>query len=134
LVPTGFLDELRLLCNFDKDSYDDLTVIIAGHPQLESNLRLAVNEALAQRIIIRIRLRSLHPEEVKDYLSHRLEISGRTAKLFLPDAAEAIARASRGVPRLIDSLAEHSILIALQKNKKEIDAEIVTDAIEEVEP
>src|SRR5436309_4354407 len=88
LLPRNFLDELRLLTSFDEDGRDDLTLILAGHPQLESNLRLAVNEALAQRIVIRVRLRSLHPEEVEAYLTLRLELAGRTAKLFLPDAVE----------------------------------------------
>lgn len=134
LLPRPFLDELRLLTSFDQDSRDDLTLIIAGHPQLESNLRLAVNEALAQRIVVRVRLRSLHPEEVEEYLTFRLSLAGRTAKLFLPEAVEAVARASRGVPRLIDRVAEHCLLIAFKGKKKEIDSEIVTEAIDEVEP
>jgi general secretion pathway protein A len=134
LLPRPFLDELRLLTSFDQDSRDDLTLVIAGQPQLESNLRLAVNEALAQRIVTRVRLRSLHPEEVEEYLLFRLGLAGRTAKLFLPDAVEAIVRASRGVARLVDRIAEHSLLIALGGKRKEIDAEIVTEAIDEVEP
>ena len=134
LLPAGFLDELRLLTSFEEDSRDELTLLLAGHPQLESSLRLAVNEAMAQRIVQRVRLRSLHPDEVNDYLTLRLELAGRTAKLFGPDAVEAIARAARGIPRLIDRVAEHSLLIALRDKKKEIDSEIVTEAIEEVEP
>lgn len=134
LLPVGFFDEIRILSSFDRDGVDDLTVLLAGHAQLENTLRLAVNEALAQRIVIRIRLRSLLSKEVEGYLAFRLERAGRTAKLFLPDATEAIAKASRGVPRLIDRIAEHSLLVALKAGKKEIDAEIVTDATDEVEP
>lgn len=134
LLPTGFLDEIRILASFDKDGADDLTLVLAGHAQLENTLRLAVNEALAQRVVIRIRIRSLSPQEVEAYLLFRLERAGRTAKLFLPDAMEAIAKASRGVPRLVDRLAEHSLLIALKAGRKEIDAETVTEAQDEVEP
>jgi type II secretory pathway predicted ATPase ExeA len=134
LLPSTFLDELRLLTSFDEDGRDELTLVLAGHPQLESNLRLAVNEAFAQRLVLRIRLRSLHPEEVEAYLSFRLELAGRTAKLFLPEAVEAIARASRGVPRLIDRIAEQCLLLALRDKRREIDAEIVTAATDEVEP
>lgn len=134
LLPANFLDELRLLTSFDQDGAEDLTLILAGHPQLESNLRLAVNEAFAQRIVIRIRLRSLHLDEVETYLTFRLAAAGRTAKLFLPEAVEAIAKAARGLPRLIDRVAEHSLLIALKHKAKEIDTEIVTDALDEVDP
>lgn len=134
LLPTHVLDDLRLLTSFDADSRDDLTMVLCGHPQLEANLRLAINEALAQRIVVRVRLRSLHPEEVDGYLRFRLELAGRTAKLFLPEAAEAIARAARGIPRLVDRLAEHCLLIALRSKRTEIDAELVTEAIDEVDP
>jgi type II secretory pathway predicted ATPase ExeA len=134
LLPVGFLDEIRLLCSFDVDGTDDLTVILAGHAQLENTLRLAVNEALTQRVVIRIRLRSLQPAEVEEYLDYRLQQAGRTAKLFLPEATEAIAKASRGIPRIVDRLAEQSLLIALKARRKEVDAEIVTEATDEVEP
>jgi type II secretory pathway predicted ATPase ExeA len=134
LLPSSRLDELRLLTSFDTDSRDELTLVLAGHPQLESNLRLAVNEALAQRLILRVHLRPLRSEEVDAYLRFRLELAGRTARLFLPDAAEAIYRASRGIPRLVDSLAEHSLLIALKAKKPDVNADIVTEAIDEVDP
>jgi general secretion pathway protein A len=134
LLPSRFLDELRLLTSFDQDSRDELTLVLAGHPQLESHLRLAVNEALDQRLILKIRLRSLHPQEVEAYLTFRLERAGRTAKLFLPEAVEALARGSRGIPRRVDSIAEHCLLLALRDRRKEIDADIATAAIDEVEP
>lgn len=134
LLPCSSLDELRLLTSFEQDSRDDLTLILAGHPQLESNLRLAVNEALAQRLVVRLHLRPLRAEEVDNYLTFRLERAGRTARLFLPDAIEAVHRASRGIPRLIDRIAENSLLAALKAKRNDIDAEIVTEAIEEVEP
>jgi general secretion pathway protein A len=133
LLPSCFLDEVRLLSNFEHDGEDHLTLILAGHPQLESNLALAVNEALAQRIVVRIRFRSLSVTEVGDYLAFRLERAGRTAKLFLDDAVAALAKASRGVPRLVDRLAEHSLLLAFAAKVKEIDVEIVTEAMAEAD-
>ena len=134
LLPAPFLDELRLLTSFDADARDVLALVLAGHHQLESNLRLAVNEAFAQRIILRLRLQPLVPAEVQPYLAFRLELAGRTAPLFLPDATEALARASRGIPRVIDRIAEHALLAALHVRKKDIDLDIVNQAIEEVDP
>jgi general secretion pathway protein A len=134
LLPTQVLDDLRLLTSFDRDSRDEVAMILCGHPQLESNLRLAVNEALAQRITVRLRVGSLSQAEVGDYIEFRLEAAGRTAKLFLPEAIAAIAQSARGIPRLVDRLAEHSLLIALQDNRKEIDADVVGAAIGEVDP
>ena len=68
------------------------------------------------------------------HIAYRLELAGRTAKLFLPEAIEALGRGARGIPRIIDRIAEHSLLLALKEKKKEIDAEVITEAIDEVEP
>jgi type II secretory pathway predicted ATPase ExeA len=133
LLPTRFLEELRILTNFAIDARDGLTLVLAGHPQFETNLRLAVNEAFAQRVVMRVRLSSLSRDDVERYVLHRLERAGRTARLFLPDALEALTKASRGVPRLIDRLGEHALLIALRDKKKEIDADVVTQALDEVD-
>jgi len=134
MLKSSFLDELRTLTSFDADGSEELALILSGHPQLESNLALGVNEALAQRIVVRVRLRSFSPEEVEGYLAFRLEKAGRTGKLFLPDATEAICRGSRGIPRLVDRIAEEALLLAMEGKKKEIDAETVMDAIDEVGP
>jgi type II secretory pathway predicted ATPase ExeA len=134
LLTGSFLDELRILCNYDGDSHDDLTLLLAGHYQLESNLRLAVHEAFAQRVLFRIRLKGWDRDEVDKYIHFRLEKAGRTAKLFLPDAIEAIWKISRGVPRQVDRAAEHALLFALHHRKKEIDADIVSEIIQEIEP
>ena len=134
MLKAAFLDELRTLTNFDADGSEELALILCGHPQLESNLALGVNEALAQRIVVRVRLCSLSSEEVEGYLAFRLEKAGRTDKLFLPDALEAVSRGSRGIPRMVDRIAEESLLLAMEGKKKEIDAETVMDAIDEVGP
>jgi type II secretory pathway predicted ATPase ExeA len=134
LLTGPFFDELRIITNYDGDSRDDLTILLAGHYQLESTLRLAVHEAFAQRVLFRIRLKGWDRDEVDKYIQFRLERAGRTAKLFLPDAIEAIWKASRGVPRQIDRAAEHALLIAFRQRKKEIAAEIINDVIEEIEP
>lgn len=133
MLPPRFLDELRVLCSFEHDSRDELTLVLAGLPQLEANLRLAVNEPFNQRIVMRMYLRELTHQEVARYIDFRLEHAGRTARLFMPDAVQAITSAARGVPRLIDRIAEHSLLIALDCKVTEIDAEIVTQANEEME-
>jgi type II secretory pathway predicted ATPase ExeA len=80
-----------------------------------------------------VRLRSLQTEDVRAYIAFRLERAGRTATLFLDDAVEAIAKGSRGIPRLIDRIAEQSLLLALAGKRNDIDAELVAEALDEVD-
>lgn len=133
LLPRTFLDELRIITNFEADSRDELVLVLAGHPQLETNLKLMINEAFAQRVVQRIRLKGFCRDETKAYVLHRLEQVGRTAEIFTEDGLEALHKASRGIPRLIDRLAEQSLLLALWERKKEVDAEIIGRAHEEFE-
>jgi len=132
LLTARCLDELRLLTNFDVDARDDLTLVLAGHAQLQAHLALAINEALAQRIILRIQLRALTREEVEGYLAFRLQRAGRDQALFEPAATEALAVASGGIPRNVDRIAEHALLVALNKKAKSVSAEAVTQAHEEI--
>jgi type II secretory pathway predicted ATPase ExeA len=125
-LTTGFLEEIRLFTNFECDSRDEVALVLSGQPQLESNLRLAVNEPLAQRIIIRTKLGPFSREEMVDYVSHRLSTAGRSAPLFTECGLEALHKASRGIPRLIDHIAERSIYAAIKKKCKQIDAQIIS--------
>jgi type II secretory pathway predicted ATPase ExeA len=134
LLTARCLDELRLLTSFDVDARDDLTLVLAGHAQLQAHLALAINEALAQRIIMRIQLRGLTREEVEGYLAFRLARAGRTGQLFEPAAIEAVAVASGGIPRNVDRIAEGALLIALNKKAKSISAEHITQTQEETGP
>jgi len=134
LLNRAFFDELRILANFDADSKDEMMLLLSGQPQLETSLRLSINEALAQRIVVRVRLGGLDRNQVENYVGHRLQQAGRTASLFTEDGVEGLFRASRGVPRLIDRVAEASLLLALASKKKEIDADMVAEAVQEVEP
>lgn len=132
LLHRPFLDELRILTNFDADSSNHMALILAGQPTLDSSLRLSINESLAQRITVRILLSGFDRPLTEAYIQHRLKLVGRTAPLFLPQAIEAIHTYSNGAIRRIDRLAEMAILVASSNKKKDIDLETVNLAIEEL--
>lgn len=131
LLGRAFFDELRILTNFAADARQDMLLVLSGHDQLSASLRLGINEALAQRIVLRLSLAPLDRQQANDYLLHRLAAAGRNAPLFTPDAAEALFKASRGVPRRIDRIAELAMLSALARKKPDIDAELVDLAVQE---
>ena len=45
--------------------------------------------------------------------------------LFTPDAVEAIASFSNGLPRKVNSLAEKALLVGYQQKVRAIDAEVI---------
>ena len=129
-ISRGFLEEIRLFTNFDCDQSDEIVLVLAGHPQLTSNLNLAVNEPLAQRIIIRVTLGGFSRQEMQEYVEHRLKSVGRSAPIFTECGMEALYKASRGIPRIIDQIAEGGLILALQQGKKEVDAQLISRLIQ----
>jgi hypothetical protein len=68
-------------------------------------------ESLHQRIVARHYLAPLNHSETLGYVHRKIELAGGNVdSVFQPDALEAIYRASDGIPRLIDQLADQAIL------------------------
>lgn len=126
-----FFDELRILLNFDADRSNPLMLLLSGQPQLQSSLKLSINEALQQRIVQRVQLAPFDRQQCEQYITHRLSLAGYNNSLFTPDALEAVFTFSNGVTRLINRLTESAMLLAFHRKTKEIDLEILNDAIQE---
>lgn len=125
-------EEIRLLTNFQLDRENLMAIIMIGQPELERRLQHPVYEALRQRIGLTCRLSPLKPEAVKDYLEYRLRTAGREKPLFTPEAVEAVARHSRGIPRWINNIAAASLLEGFGRESETIDREIVMDAVQDL--
>lgn len=121
----AILNDLRLLFNFQMDSRNYAMVLLAGQSAFLHQLALQINEPLRQRITINYGFKGLSKIETGCYLTSLLKVAGVAEPLFTPDAVEAIAAFSNGLPRKINSLAEKSLLVGYQRKVRAIDSEIV---------
>jgi type II secretory pathway predicted ATPase ExeA len=105
------LDELRFLTNTLCRGKSCVHLVLAGTLKLEDTLAHPHMESLNQRIVARHYLAPLsHPETLR-YVQRKIELAGgNPIAVFEPEALEAIYRASDGIPRLIDQLADQAIL------------------------
>jgi type II secretory pathway predicted ATPase ExeA len=124
-------DEIRLLTNFQLDDRNLLGVVIMGQPELRPMLATSRFEPLRQRISLHYHLNPLMPEEVMEYLDFRLEAAGGSPGLFTPDAVQRIHELSGGVPRKINSLATHALLVAYGCDTALIDSGIIDEIKDE---
>ena len=125
------LEELRLLSNINADKNLVLQIVLVGQPELRDTLRRPDLEQFAQRISADYHLDALDGGEVREYIRHRLSVAGGTRKLFLPDALDAIARYSGGVPRLINALCDMALVYAFAEGRLRVTGTIVTNMVEE---
>lgn len=120
------LDEIRVLTNVIGEEGACVRVVFAGTHRLEDTLAHPQLESLNQRIGLRAYLTALHHSEVRDYIAGKLAIAGGDLhRIFREEAVEAIYRASEGIPRLVDQLADLAMDSAASDGEPFISAERV---------
>jgi general secretion pathway protein A len=133
LSPTT-LEEIRLLSNFETPSEKLLQIILVGQPELETNLALPELRQLRQRIALRACILPLSLRETRDYIRVRLRVAGASDLDFFPDrSVEMIARYSGGIPRVVNVLCDHCLLLAYAEQTRRVTPHLVRDAIAAVE-
>ncbi len=132
-ISNAVLNDLKMLFNFEMDSRDRAVVLLVGLPQLNNTLRLTSNEPLRQRITMNFNIESLTKEESQAYIRAKVAGARATMEIFNPNALEAIANASNGIPRIINKICNSSLMIAASKNADYVDADIVMSAVNDME-
>ena len=132
-LPASTLETVRLLTNLETEQRKLLQVVLFGQPELDRRLAMPQFRQLRQRITYSCRLEPLDRRGVADYIAHRLERAGGRAGLFAPRAVKRIARASDGVPRLVNVLADKALLSAYGRGRPRVEASDVGRAIGDTE-
>jgi general secretion pathway protein A len=125
------LEELRMLSNINADGNQLLQVILVGQPQLRAMLQRPELIQFAQRISSDFHLGPLPPDEVIQYIDHRLTLAGATHALFSHGAAQLIAEASGGIPRIINALCDAALVYGMALRSQEVTTQIVQEVLED---
>ncbi len=127
------LEQLRLLSNLETTQDKLLQIILVGQPELATMLDSHELRQLGQRITLSCRLTSLSLVETQEYVLHRLAVAAlRPGLKFDFAAVRRIHKYARGVPRLINIVADRALLIAYGCNSHVITEDIVRTAIREL--
>lgn len=130
---SGTLNDLKILFNFEMDSINKAVIILSGMSSLNSTLRLACHEPLAQRIIMNYEMEALTLEEGMKYLKDKQNLGGSHMEVFERNALEAIVSASNGIPRMIDKISNQSLMIGNSLNQNIITADTVMKTVEDIQ-
>ena len=120
-MPLESLETLRLLTNLETEKRKLLQVILFGQPELDKKLAHESIRQLRQRITFQHHIGTLTWDETGRYLSHRLAIAGYKGDgVFAPAAVRTIYRASRGVPRLVNIVANKAMMLAYGEGTRKV--------------
>jgi general secretion pathway protein A len=128
------LEEIRLLSGIETTKEKVLRIILAGQPELNDKLNSSNLVQLAQRIRLRFHLTALSKSDTASYIQHRLEVAGSQGReIFDPDTFPLIYRYTGGIPRLVNTLADTSMMAAFAHERDHISVDDVRAAVEEMQ-
>ncbi|MBU8975235.1 MULTISPECIES: ExeA family protein [unclassified Lysobacter] len=128
------LEQVRLLTNLETPTQKLLQIVLLAQPELRRMLAREDLRQLAQRITARFHLTPLDAAETGEYLRHRYRIAGGTRFPFDASAVKRIHLHAGGVPRLVNVIAERSLLAGYAHDVAMLDARWVDRAAAEVLP
>ncbi|GJL91743.1 AAA family ATPase [Hyphococcus sp.] len=123
------LEELRLLSNINAGKDQLLQLILVGQPQLKGVLNRPELLQLTQRVGSDFHLTPLSREEVHSYIETRLSIAGCRRRIFTERAIDLIAEQSRGVPRVINVIADTALVYAFSAEDLVVGVETIRNVI-----
>ena len=129
---TEILEQVRLLTNLETPKQKLLQIILIGQPELREVLSRADMRQVAQRVTGRYHLEPLNQADTAKYVKHRMRVAGASGSVFRPAAIREIFRRSKGVPRLINVVADRALLAGYARESRSINRGLVRRAAAEV--
>ncbi len=112
-MPQDALEQVRLLSNLESSRHKLLQIVLFGQPELDEALDTSSMRQLKDRITHSFRMRPLSEDEIAKYISFRMRAAGyRGPDAFDAESSVAIARASSGLTRRVNVLADKALLAA----------------------
>ncbi len=125
------LEEIRMLSNINAGKHQLLQLILIGQPQLKELLNRPDLLQLAQRVGADFHLTPLNRDEVHAYIDTRLAIAGAKRAIFSPSAIDRIAAESRGVPRVINIIADTALVYGFSGEDNVIGEDVIAAVIKD---
>jgi type II secretory pathway predicted ATPase ExeA len=128
-LPLRLLEEVRMITNLVRDGQPRVRLILAGSAKLEEKFASPKLESFNQRIAARCYLEPFGRDDTIDYVLSRVAAAGGNADAIFSDGAlRAIYQATDGIPRLINQVCDHALVMAFAGGRSQIDAAGVEEA------
>lgn len=126
----NLMQEFRGLLNLELPEQKLVSFVFFGLPELEGVLQQ--DPALVQRIAVKHRLLPFQPEITADYVRHRLGLAGVDRALFTDTAIQQIHDFARGIPRLINVIADNALFEGYIRKLDTIDYDVIDSVADDL--
>ncbi len=133
-TPIPTLEEIRLLSNLETEHHKLMQIVLFGQPELDETLADPSIRQLKERITNSFRLDPLNTTDIRAYLNFRMRQAGyKGPDVFTSSAIREITRASLGLTRRINIIADKALLAAYTERSHEITARHILAAAKDAE-
>jgi type II secretory pathway predicted ATPase ExeA len=122
------MEELHMLSLATGNGQSRVRLVLLGAAALEEKLTNPRLDAFSQRVVARCYLDSLTTEETAGYVRAQLTVAGGSPALFTADAVKSLHQATDGIPRLVNQVCDHALVLAFAGGRKKIDGPVVEEA------
>jgi len=127
------VEELRMLSNFQFGNQALLQSFLVGQPEFREILQRPEMEQFRQRVAATCHIGPLDKEETRAYMEHRIKCAGGTGKpTFEPAVFDEMHKASGGIPRRINGLADRLLLAGFLAERTNLTAADLAEVVREV--
>ncbi|MBN2473459.1 MAG: AAA family ATPase [Pirellulales bacterium] len=128
-LPLRLLDEIRMLTNVTRDAQPSIRLVLCGACMLEERFASPKLDSFSQRLVARCYLEAFNGAETQSYVQTQINSSGGAGEPICSDeTCRRIHQVTDGVPRLINQVCDHALLLAYVAGRHHLEPNDVEEA------
>jgi type II secretory pathway predicted ATPase ExeA len=128
-LPLRLLEEIRLLSNLARNGQPLVRLVLAGGAILEERFASPKLDSFSQRLSARCYLEAFNKSETQEYIQWQVDSAGGLGNIVFPETTcQTVFQATGGVPRLVNQVCDHALMLAYVAGRKTIDEANIEEA------
>ena len=126
------IEQIRLISNIEGELGKMINFLLVGQEDLIENIQKPMHKMFWGRVKAFATIRALKRDEVHSYVNFRMQMAGCHDPVFTTRAINILYKGTKGLPRIINSVADRALCIAFNSQKKHVSGHTIKKAIEVV--
>ena len=133
-LPLRCLDELRMVTNIAVNGQPRTRLVLVGSSLLEERLAHPKLDSFSQRMAARCYLEAMTRTETEDYIRAQIAAAGGNGGAIFPaETCYAVYQATGGVPRLVNQVCDHALVLAHAAGQRRVEPTRVQEALADLQ-
>lgn len=129
----SLLNDLRIMTKIERAKKPLIKIVMVGQESITELIKAQPLNDTVQKTPTIFYLRPFTENETKEYIEHRLRVAGTETHLFSSGAINKIFGYSAGIPRVINTICDHALVIGYSKNLIKINSAVINECAEDLQ-